>query len=102
LLIATGSEPFHSRVNAETVVEHPDPGEPIWVDDGGVTCRRWNWRQTSRTAITATTRRAGFIIDSLDSPHHDAQLAAVAFTERFPDVVTRTITGPPSNRPAPC
>jgi len=102
LLIATGSEPFHTRVNAEPVVQHPDPGEPVWVDDGGVTCRRWNWRQTSRTAITATTRRAGFIIDSLGRPHHDAQLAAAAFTELFPDVVTRTITGPPSNRPAPC
>jgi len=30
------------------VTEHPDPGEVAWCDDAGVTCRRWNWRQTRR------------------------------------------------------
>jgi len=70
LVLATGHEPFLTRSGGEVVTEHPKPGEPIWVDDEGVTCRRWNWRQTSRTAIHEQTVRVGFIIDSLDGPDH--------------------------------
>jgi DNA/RNA-binding domain of Phe-tRNA-synthetase-like protein len=65
-VLATGAEPFHATSHGAPVVEYPDPGEPIWVDDTGVTCRRWNWRQTTRTAIHPGTQRVGFIIDSLD------------------------------------
>ena len=35
-----------------SVTEHPDPGEVVWCDDAGVTCRRWNWRQARRTQLT--------------------------------------------------
>ena len=34
-------------------------------DDGGVTCRRWNWRQGTRTQLTADTTAALFILDAL-------------------------------------
>ena len=47
------------------VVEHPDPGEVVWCDDAGVTCRRWNWRQGVRTRLTADARRMWFILESL-------------------------------------
>jgi DNA/RNA-binding domain of Phe-tRNA-synthetase-like protein len=47
------------------VVEHPEPGEVIWRDDRGVTCRRWNWRQCVRTRITSTTTSAMFVLDGL-------------------------------------
>jgi DNA/RNA-binding domain of Phe-tRNA-synthetase-like protein len=42
-------------------MEHPEPGEVIWRDDDGVTCRCWNWRQCVRTRITRPliSRRAG-------------------------------------------
>jgi len=30
-----------------------------------VTCRRWNWRQCSRTRLTPGTSRALFILDGL-------------------------------------
>ena len=30
----------------------PRPGEVVWRDDVGVTCRRWNWRQGTRTRLT--------------------------------------------------
>ena len=49
------------------VVESPEPGEVIWRDDLGVTCRRWNWRQGRRTAITATTTSAVFLLEGLDT-----------------------------------
>ena len=76
LSLATGDEPFHTTAHGAAVVEHPTPGEPVWLDGSGVTCRRWNWRQTTRTAITEHTTRVGFIIDSLDAPGHAGALRA--------------------------
>ena len=49
-----------------TVIEHPEPGEVIWCDDAGVTCRRWNWRQAHRTQLRDDTTTALFILDALD------------------------------------
>ena len=65
LVRAAGNEPFETTADDEPVIEHPDPGEVVWADDAGVTCRRWNWRQCSRTQISPTTTRALFIIDAL-------------------------------------
>ena len=39
----------------------------IWRDDLGVTCRRWNWHQGRRTAITATTTSAVFLLEGMDT-----------------------------------
>lgn len=92
LVVATGDEPFHTTVDGEPAVHRPEPGEPVWVDGGGVTCRRWNWRQTTRTAIEPTTRRVGFIIDSLDAPAHDAaRRAAEHLAGLLADVHTRIV-----------
>jgi DNA/RNA-binding domain of Phe-tRNA-synthetase-like protein len=65
LIRATGSEPFETIADGEPVVEHPEPGEVVWTDDAGVTCRRWNWRQCTRTQLSATTTRALSIVDAL-------------------------------------
>lgn len=92
LVLAVGDEPFHTRADGEPVIDHPDPGEPVWVDAGGVTCRRWNWRQTTRTAIDQHTTRVGFIIDSLDAPNHnDAERVAEQLAELVPNVHARTV-----------
>jgi DNA/RNA-binding domain of Phe-tRNA-synthetase-like protein len=74
LIRAVGDEAFDTMAAGETVVEHPEPGEVIWVDDAGVTCRRWNWRQCRRTALTDATTTAIFILDAL-GPCTDAALA---------------------------
>jgi DNA/RNA-binding domain of Phe-tRNA-synthetase-like protein len=66
LVRADGSEPFDTVKNGEPVVEHPEPGEVIWRDDAGVTCRRWNWRQCTRTHITEQTKNALFILERLE------------------------------------
>jgi DNA/RNA-binding domain of Phe-tRNA-synthetase-like protein len=66
LIRATGDEPFDTTADGEEVVEHPEPGEIVWCDDTGVTCRRWNWRQARRTGLTDTTTTAIFIMDALD------------------------------------
>ncbi|MDO4918802.1 B3/4 domain-containing protein [Kocuria sp.] len=77
LVRATGDEPFDTSAHGEDVVEHPDAGEVVWRDDAGVTCRRWNWRQGRRTALSDGTRSALFIMDAL-APVDDAALAAAA------------------------
>jgi DNA/RNA-binding domain of Phe-tRNA-synthetase-like protein len=92
LHLADGTEPFHTTADGESTVDHPEPGEPVWVDGGGVTCRRWNWRQTTRTAIDHHTTRVGFIIDSLDAPDHaGATAAAQQLADLLPGALVRTI-----------
>lgn len=76
LVRATGTEDFDTVAAGEDVVEHPEPGEVVWRDDAGVTCRRWNWRQGRRTALREDTTAALFILDAL-GPMSDAALQAV-------------------------
>jgi DNA/RNA-binding domain of Phe-tRNA-synthetase-like protein len=66
LVRAVGTEPFDTMADGATVIEHPDPGEVVWCDDVGVTCRRWNWRQARRTQLRENTTSALFILDALD------------------------------------
>lgn len=73
LIRATGEEPFDTTANGEPMIEHPAPGEVVWCDSTGVTCRRWNWRQGPRTALTDDTKTALFILDAL-SPVTDETL----------------------------
>lgn len=66
LLRATGTEPFDTISDGEEVIEYPAPGEVVWCDDTGVTCRLWNWRQALRTRLEDDTTTALFIFDALD------------------------------------
>ena len=77
LIRSTGAEPFVTVDAGTEVTEHPEVGEVVWCDDAGVTCRRWNWRQTRRTALTANTTNALFILDAL-APCTDDALDAAA------------------------
>jgi DNA/RNA-binding domain of Phe-tRNA-synthetase-like protein len=76
LVRATGEEPFDTMADGIAVVEHPEPGEVVWCDEAGVTCRRWNWRQASRTQLSDETTTALFILDALDPMTDDALHAA--------------------------
>lgn len=76
LLRATGTEPFDTVADGDPMTEHPEPGEVVWCDDIGVTCRRWNWRQARRTQLTEHTTTALFILDALDPVTDDALHAA--------------------------
>jgi DNA/RNA-binding domain of Phe-tRNA-synthetase-like protein len=76
LVRAAGDEEFGVVAHGEQAVEHPKPGEVIWRDDAGVTCRCWNWRQCYRTRITPATTNAVFIIDGLGALGRDGLTAA--------------------------
>ena len=87
LVRATGDEPFGTVADGLAVTEHPDPGEVVWCDEAGVTCRRWNWRQARRTQLRDDTTAALFILDALD-PVTDQELHAAA------DDLVAHLTGP--------
>ncbi|WP_218727567.1 B3/B4 domain-containing protein, partial [Enterobacter chuandaensis] len=67
LTLADGSEPFDTYKEGQPVMEHPEPGEVIWRDDLGVTCRRWNWRQGVRTRLDRQAQSMWFILESMPS-----------------------------------
>lgn len=101
LRFASGDEPFDTRRNGEVVIDHPDPGEVVWCDSSGVTCRRWNWRQCVRTSISETTRNAYFVFDVLP-PHTIAHATRAAndlisgMTEFSPDLSSSIEVLPPT------
>jgi DNA/RNA-binding domain of Phe-tRNA-synthetase-like protein len=99
LVVATGDEIFETVADGITVVENPDPGEVVWRDDAGVTCRRWNWRQGRRTQLREGTSTALFILDALDAMtdeelHAAADDLVTCLTRLGPDVsVARRLIG---------
>lgn len=93
LVIASGHESFDARENGELVVVSPEPGEIIWRDDVGVTCRRWNWRQCVRTRLTTETNNAVFIFDGVGSDaRYRVEAAALELAENLrywsPEAIT--------------
>ncbi|MFI6324135.1 B3/4 domain-containing protein [Nonomuraea sp. NPDC050556] len=85
LIRAVGDEP------SEEVIGVPEPGEVVWRDDLGVTCRRWNWRQGVRTRLTEETVDAIFLLErleplSLDELKVAGEELADLLTEISPDV----------------
>lgn len=65
LKLASGQEPFVTSQDGQEVTMYPEPGEVIWADSTGVTCRRWNWRQCRRTQLTEHTQQVYFVLDRL-------------------------------------
>ncbi|GGJ78529.1 B3/B4 domain-containing protein [Deinococcus aquiradiocola] len=65
LKVADGTEPFETNKDGLPFIDHPVPGEVVWADEAGVTCRAWNWRQGTRTRLTEDTTRAYFLFDAL-------------------------------------
>ncbi len=63
LRLAEGDEKFVPLGSKR--VEHPEPGEAVYVDADQVLCRRWNWRQGDRTKVTPSSRNVLINIDCL-------------------------------------
>ena len=83
LTVATGTEPWDTLQEGQTVVQYPEPGEIIWADPSGVTCRRWNWRQGQRTQLTETARNTYFVLDRLPPYTLDQLHAASAALQSY-------------------
>ncbi|HAT05441.1 MAG TPA: hypothetical protein DDZ61_11425 [Aeromonas salmonicida] len=76
LVVADGSELFDTMKGGEVAHESPEPGEVVWRDDKGVTCRRWNWRQGVRTRLSVESSMMWFILESLPEMPQEALQAA--------------------------
>ena len=63
LKLAQGDElftPFGTEI-----VENPEPGEVVYLDDKQVLCRRWTWRQAQHTILTPESRHVAINVDGL-------------------------------------
>jgi DNA/RNA-binding domain of Phe-tRNA-synthetase-like protein len=70
---ARGDEPWVDLGSSRA--EHPEPGEVIFVDDGGVvSARRWCWRQSAGSAAREDTTDILVTVEG----HHAAAMADVA------------------------
>jgi DNA/RNA-binding domain of Phe-tRNA-synthetase-like protein len=76
LMPAVGGEEFDGG-------DPPAPGEIVWRDDLGVTCRAWNWRQGVRTRITETSTHVYFLLEAID------QKGALALGQAAEELRTR-------------
>jgi DNA/RNA-binding domain of Phe-tRNA-synthetase-like protein len=95
LVRATGDEPFDTIADGQPTTVMADPGEVLWRDDLGVTCRRWNWRQCSRTRLDDTTNTILFIVDALapvttEALHNVGDALVSAVGAGAPDTVATT------------
>jgi DNA/RNA-binding domain of Phe-tRNA-synthetase-like protein len=92
LIRASGTEPFETVRDGTPIVERPAPGEVVWADEAGVTCRRWNWRQGTRTRLTEHTRAVLFLLERLEPLElTEVEAAAAVLTgtlqRQFPSAV---------------
>ena len=95
LVVASGDESFDTVTDGEATIVSPEPGEIVWRDDRGVTCRRWNWRQCVRTRLTEDTVNGLFIFDGLAPlPPDSLRAAGDALVETLradsPDLLVRS------------
>lgn len=61
------------RVLGKDVDEAPKEGEVIYKDEEGAICRRWNWREVSRTILTKEANNCVIVFEAL-SPVSDDEL----------------------------
>ena len=93
LVRASGDEEFEVMSGGARASEPPEPGEVVWRDDLGVTCRRWNWRQCVRTRLTESSTSAVFICDVLDVEPGDASARAAVLQEGLITALQRVSPG---------
>ncbi len=65
----------------------PKPGEVVYADAAKVLCRRWNWRQDARSAVTPATRRV--VLTAQSNGFGDVEAAG----GRLVDAITRVCGG---------
>ena len=82
---ATGEEEFVPFGSEQ--IEHPKPGEIIFVEGNTVLTRRWSWRQANHTLTLPETRAIEFNVDGLppvsESEVEDICQETMHLIERF-------------------
>ena len=76
LVRATGAESFDTMADGQPKLETVETGEAVWRDNLGATCRRWNWRQGTRTRITEASTSLWFVLERLEPMPTETLLTA--------------------------
>lgn len=69
LAYTKGGEPF--RAISSIDVQQAKEGEIAYMDEAGITCRYWNYRECDRTKFTPETKNALILIEDLSKIHLD-------------------------------
>ena len=79
---AEGDEPFVDL--GSEAIEHPEPGEVIFLDEAGVVhARRWCWRQSAASATRVDTTETLVTVEGHHDTAGDDVAAALADLERL-------------------
>jgi DNA/RNA-binding domain of Phe-tRNA-synthetase-like protein len=70
---ADGSEEF-TPLGEPCTTEHPNPGEVVYTDAGGVLTRHWNHRDADRTKVTPESEEIVFLLETVDGAAFGALL----------------------------
>jgi DNA/RNA-binding domain of Phe-tRNA-synthetase-like protein len=85
LRLATGEEVFIPFGSTE--IEHPLPGEVVFVEANTILTRRWTWRQANHTLTLPETHSIEFNIDRLPPVEmeeiHTIASQVIALVEKF-------------------
>ncbi|MGW5770451.1 B3/B4 domain-containing protein [Streptomyces longwoodensis] len=74
---ADGTEAFTPLGEPDTV-EHPGPGEVVYVDAAGVLTRHWNHRDAHRTRVTEDSTHVVFALETLHAERDGDLLRSAA------------------------
>lgn len=85
---ATGEETFIAF--GSDIVEHPKPGEVVYLDGDQVLCRRWTWRQARHTLLAPDSTHVAINVDGLP-PVTPQEVTAVC--EELAELVRRFVGG---------
>jgi DNA/RNA-binding domain of Phe-tRNA-synthetase-like protein len=69
LRLATGEEVFEPF--GSDTIEHPNPGEIVFVEGNTVLTRRWTWRQAKHTLVVPETKYVEVNVDGLPPVTHE-------------------------------
>ncbi len=84
VVFADGTESFTGIGRND--IEHPEPGEVVFVDAAGrVAARRWCWKQSAHSATGPETTAVMFVIEAV---HSDAASAVESAADHLHSVVT--------------
>jgi DNA/RNA-binding domain of Phe-tRNA-synthetase-like protein len=87
LRLAVGNEAF-IPLGCPEDLEHPEPGEIIYVlsESNEVMCRRWNWRNGNKTAITEMTN---MMVMNIDAIGLDSEKRAIETRDRVANMLQK-------------
>jgi len=81
---------FIALGDAAQTPDPPKPGEVVYADAAKCLCRRWNWYQDARSAVSVGTTRAVLTVQTLTASRAEVAAAAEALVRLIADCCVAT------------